>query len=225
MAERYGEQYDSSPYLPPREYWLFDPEKDDPLTTPVDGLGLVKKEELIALVKSKFDPSYSWKSPLKDEHHLYWEDADYPDAEVNGVNPAKFRRLRRNRIIVPRGFHEVVHDLTVKPPVPDEEVMHYVIEEQRLLTRIFSSARDGARLTRTRYITDKRLRRGEEFHINDYYSMLEIVHDTLPEEFQPKELDNLLPGNIEELRMIVPVLGRLAMTGKYVRHIAQPIAA
>ena len=220
-----GEIRDDSSFLPPREYWLFDPERDDPIPTPVDELGLVKVPELLAVVKSKIDPAYKWQSTVKDEHHLYYPHANYPDTERNGANLALFRSRRKNRIVIPRDAHELLHAIMLEPATPDPEVIQHEILKQRLVTRMFTGATGSVRLTRKRYNTEEKIRNGEIFHLNDYYAILELIYDTLPEQFHPHELDTMLPADIDELREIVPTLGRLAMTGNYVRLITQPTAA
>lgn len=47
-------------YLPPRDLWLFDPETDGKIPTPLNEYGLVDADELIDTVKSTVDPSYKW---------------------------------------------------------------------------------------------------------------------------------------------------------------------
>lgn len=92
MTER-GDWYaQSSSRLPPRDYWLFDPEKDERYEMPVDDNGLVDTKEVIRLIKLAIDPAYAWNR--LDEinvHHIYFERNRYPNLPDQAVNPEVFR--------------------------------------------------------------------------------------------------------------------------------------
>jgi hypothetical protein len=124
------------PGLPPREFWLLDPEKEK-IVTPVDDRGLVVVPALIAAVRRTMHPRYKWGAPF-DIHHFQWPDAWYLYREGYGrVNPHLFRELSIHKGLVPRTFHNWLHRITIPPSVPSEEVMHYRVEAWSVARDLF----------------------------------------------------------------------------------------
>jgi hypothetical protein len=134
--------------MPPDEAWIKDPLEKMP--TPMDSRGLIIVDELIEGVKSYIDPTY--KYPTKPSvHHIYWPRCDYDALEgwSDGYVPARrFRELPINKLYVPRYFENVLHTVTIRPPMPSPEVMGHQIEAWDAARNLFNSVRNALRAER-----------------------------------------------------------------------------
>ncbi|MEO6761072.1 MAG: hypothetical protein ABI220_01685 [Candidatus Saccharimonadales bacterium] len=124
--------------LPPKDYWLIDPDKEK-LETPVDDRGLIDVSGLIRVVKDSIDPAYKWPTHLS-VHHLYWEDEWYSSAFI-GDHGQKFRELPIHKALLPRVFENWLHRVTSAPDIPDPDVMHMRIESWQAAKLLFESVR------------------------------------------------------------------------------------
>lgn len=134
-------RYYADPGLPPREFWLINPEKEK-IPTPLDDRGIVDQAKLIKVVKATIDPAYKWAGPC-DVHHFQWAKARYPVRQGRDVfSPRKFRELPVNKGVEPRVFHNWTHVATEEPPVPSEEVMRGYTEAWEVAERLFAHIRN-----------------------------------------------------------------------------------
>jgi len=136
-----GPEPSESLWLPPLDAQLINPKKEK-IPTPVDEYGLVKVGELIDNVKATVDPSYEWRQSFPDRHHFYWIAANFPDIREEGVtNPREFRELSTHKGYMFREFHNWIHEATIPPARPSEEVMRQVIDGYLATIGLYSAAR------------------------------------------------------------------------------------
>ena len=152
MAETAAE-VTSEQYLPPKDYWNFEP--GEKIETPIDERGLVIVPDLITAVISSIHPAYNWRNTV-NIHHLYYEARSYPYTRESRVNPRFFRELPTSKILVPKDFHALLHERLLLPPVPDEEVMALQIESWKMAARLFSNMKGVI-------ATEKQTRRRRDF--------------------------------------------------------------
>lgn len=209
-----------SKFLPPPDMWLYNPEKEGRLPTPLDERGLVDPDALITLVSSTVDPSYRWPSPFNDVHHLQWPHANYHQHEDINFNPQVFRNLSVSKLYVPRIFHNWTHKITEPPPVPHPEVMRYRIEAQRVALALFQAIRASKRTLRLKMLDDNEL---ETRLITQFETFNQAVEDGLriPEEFRLVDLSDYHGESIEEMFHLAPQVGKLAVTSSAVRLVTQ----
>lgn len=214
----------SPAHWPPLEVLLHDPKKDGLIPTPVDERGLVNPKELIKTVKATATPDYTWTSLFNDIHHLQWPASHYAyDVEAD-PNPREFRELAVNKIYVPRVFHNWTHRITEPPPAPEEEVMRYHIEAQRVALSLFRAIKAGKNLTRQKGISDELLERGLVRHFDDFTTNLAAAR-SLPPEFQLIDLTDYEPQGYEDMYALGAQLGRLATAASFVRDVTKPSMA
>jgi hypothetical protein len=96
---------------------------------------------LIDLLKSKVNIDYTWPGP-SDIHHFYWPRVWYPYDHEKGRlnNPSTFRNLSISKGLVPRVFHNWLHEITLPPPVPKLEIMEYRIESWDIARSLLGKA-------------------------------------------------------------------------------------
>jgi hypothetical protein len=129
--------------VPPEQYWAFNPWENPnrKLDTPVDERGIVDVPKLIQAVRSTVDPEYNWMS-IKNVHHLYYEEDEYPYIHKADHNPHRFRNLPTSKILAPIDFHGWAHEVMVKPEPPSDEIMAYRIDAWNVARRLFNKARE-----------------------------------------------------------------------------------
>lgn len=207
--------------LPDRELWLYDPYSEGRLETPTDEYGQIDKRELIKLVKQTIDPTYDWRSGFSDVHHLYWPNAWYDNAPDATPNPQEFRNLPTSKLLTPRLFHNWLHVTTEPAEVPDDEVMRYCIEAQRAAKALHRSIHETRSLFEREYISDARLERGLQYHLDTFFAIKGRVA-SLPEAFQPVDLSPYDPDSVHE----IPRIARKVKLAKHVTMATvRPIAA
>ena len=136
------------PALPPSDAWLI--ERGEKFDTPTDGLGIVDISRTISLVRACIDPYYIW-DPALSVHHFQWDKSMYPERKQSGrPNPRVFRELPPHKGLVLREFENVLHEVTLPAPVPEEEVMYYRIEAWKVASSLFKKARDVLQQERKR---------------------------------------------------------------------------
>lgn len=201
-----------SPWLPPPEMRLYNPEKNGRLETPVDERGLVDLDQLVTLVKQTVRPEFSWSSSFNDIHHLQWFASNYSGSEATGglVDMGEFRELVNRKAFIPRVFHNWIHHVTLPPPVPSIEVMKYSVDAQRVAMSLSRTAGLAARLTRMTQIPEKKLeqRLDEEF-IN--YALYVDNARNVPVEFSLFAIEEVEARSVDEMLIANKHLGRLAL--------------
>lgn len=87
---------------------------------------------------------------IRNVHHLYFDQSDYfRYDEVNGTDIAtRFRERQVNKILLPIPIHRDIHDLFLKPPIPDPEVMAHAISSEFSLRILYTCYRQAIRWER-----------------------------------------------------------------------------
>ena len=131
--------------LPPLDARLTKP--GERFETPVDNRGLVLLDLLIHQVKATVDPSYQWPIGKRNEnvHHFYhpWRKFDKFDFATEGE--LRFHNLPIHKAVLPIAFHNHLHNVTLPPPVPTEEVRRYRVEAWSVARNLFVDAEVIAR--------------------------------------------------------------------------------
>lgn len=201
-----------SPWLPPPEMQLYNPERNGRLETPIDERGLVDLDQLVTLVKQTVRPEFSWLSSFNDIHHLQWFASNYSGSEATGgiVDMGEFRELVNRKAFIPRVFHNWIHHVTLPPPIPSIEVMKYSVDAQRVAMSLSRTAGLAARLTRMTQIPEKKLeqRLDEEF-IN--YALYVDNARSVPIEFSLFAIEEVEARSVDEMLIVNKHLGRLAL--------------
>lgn len=217
--ERFAESNQPTPWLPPQKMWLYDPYRNGQLETPTDEYGLVDLDKLVTMVKQTVRPEFSWQSTYNDIHHLQWFARNYPALDENNtpVNPNEFRELVSRKAYIPRVFHNWIHQVTLPPPVPSDEVMKHSIDAQRVALQLYRTARLATKLTRMSQIpARKRIERLDEEYIN--YSLYIENAREVPKEFSRLAIEEIEARNVDEMLLANRRLGRLALETIPVRH-------
>lgn len=127
--------------LPPKDAFLYLPKKySDRIPTDLDHNGVVDIHATIETVKECIDPSYQWRTE-KSLHHFQWPGSWYTYNRENDDLPYRFINLPISTGLVLREFENVLHRVTLPPPVPDREVMQYRIESWKVVKDLFLTAR------------------------------------------------------------------------------------
>lgn len=151
--------------LPPPEAWI-EPERWIDLSTglpnkkraliPVEYAdGLIDIDAFISSISSTlFKEEYEWpynpRDPQTrpDDHHFYFTKNEYDPLFHKGDDrPQVFRELPINLGRVPRQFHNVIHDFTEKPKMPDDTLMHDYIRTYHLAHAAFKNLYTSAKST------------------------------------------------------------------------------
>jgi len=117
--------------------------------------GLVDIDTFVGTISSTlFSPDYEWPfnphdiQTRPDDHHFYFTKNEYDPLYHDGNEiPQQFRELPINLGRVPRQFHNVIHDLTEKPRMPDAELMHDYIRQYHLAHAAFKNLYISAKQT------------------------------------------------------------------------------
>lgn len=158
--------------LPPEEFWAITPTEKEP--TPTDDRGFIIVDDLVTIVKRYIRPEYPWPN-IKDIHHLYYYAAEYQQVEQDsgGVIPSlRFRELAINKLLVPRYFHNVLHIVTERAPMPDTEAMRYRIQAWECASNLFASVRSATKTQRmARRLAERAadVNSDEQKKVNDEY--------------------------------------------------------
>jgi hypothetical protein len=187
---------------------LWRPEKDERFETPLDDLGRVDLDQLVALVKSTVYGDYKWDSPFVDIHHLQWPATRYL-LHQNDI-AAEFRELIRRKTVVPRLFHNWTHEVTLPPPVPPLEVMKHSIDAHQAAMKLASTARLAVCLTRLEEMPPSKLSSRLEEELENYLLYTEQARE-VPPEFQLLQLDDVEAASVEDLIAVNKHFGRIAL--------------
>lgn len=134
-------------HLPPLDAWRVDPEKLQRFYAPTDDRGFVLPDETVATILELFEDDYEW--PIKAEeptmrpdiHHFQWYARLYGSENFQGRTiPWRFRELPSRKGLIPRQFHNVLHEITLPPAMPKYRDMEQHVEAYALARRLFESA-------------------------------------------------------------------------------------
>ncbi len=200
--------------LPPKKYRLHSVAKDGLIPTPTDERGLVDATALLQEMAKTVDPSYNWKSPFNDIHHLQWYKSLYPDEpDSELVNPHMFRNLAISKWVLPRVLHNWIHFTTEPPPVPEPEVMFYRSEAQRVTTSLFMSIESSRNITRlTEKLTEHEIQDKLMIRFDDFRTRVDSMQN-IPPEFRLVDLSQYRQDSIDDMFKIGTALGSCALTG------------
>jgi hypothetical protein len=147
-------------HLPPNEAWrqpdkwidtktghaLYDIKK---LELPTDNRGIVRVDEAVAYVKGElFWDDYDWLEHPGwfDAHHFHFTEADYsPENNDGSLIPKRFRETPTLIGWGTRTFHNVLHEYTERPAMPDRDAMEEYIQSYLLAHKIFSGLINAAK--------------------------------------------------------------------------------
>ncbi|MDO8335220.1 MAG: hypothetical protein Q7T74_00335 [Candidatus Saccharibacteria bacterium] len=194
--------------------------------TPVNKNGLVKKAALEKLVKKEFDTQYP-ESPEKwfsyqTQHHLNWPKVSYASGSVSDLTEIQklrrdFRALELNKLSIGRLPHDILHEMTLPPDMPDDDVMYFIREYAHLGSVAFRSAMWVIKLDRQlRRLrgelpsqgengTAKSRQRAIGRNLHKYYESVEGLAN-IPEELHIVKID---PN--KSLRVVARSLGPLVL--------------
>lgn len=205
-------QNQASLWLPPRDMWLYNPEKDGLLETPTDQYGLVDLDKFVILLNETVSSEFSWKSPFSDIHHLQNPARNYPTlSEKPGrVDMKKFRELTSRKIRKERIMHNWAHKALRPADPPSEEVMIHCIQAEEIAVSLFRTARLATRLTRMPQIPEKKLEQRLNEEYENYALHIENARE-VPKEFSRLAIDQLEARNVDEMLVANRKLGKLAL--------------
>lgn len=137
-------QYVDVQGLPPRDVLSLPP---SPIETPLNSFGLVDVKRTIEVVERHVATSHVW-SPREKVHHLQYPAADYPNLPDEPVNPYIFRNIPTGLIALPEDCENLLHELLINPPVPEDVAMLEAIDAWRLTLTFYKAARNVVTQTR-----------------------------------------------------------------------------
>lgn len=197
--------------LPPEEVRLYNPRQSGLIETPLDERGLVDVNALVRVAKETVASTFSWTSRENDIHHLQWSGRYYDVASAFVETDTKvFRNLVNRKVFVPRLFHNWIHAITAPPPVPSAEVMQYSIDAQRVAMSLARTAGLAMKLTRTRGISELKLRNRLDEEFINYNLFVENARE-VPHEFSLLIIEEIEARSVEEMLQMNKRLGRLAV--------------
>lgn len=143
------------PHLPPRDAWKVNPDTLRRFYAPTDDRGFVMPTATVEVVKSLFEDDYEWpidpqhQQTQPDIHHFHWLASSYsPDKFQQSTIPGKFRELPSVKGVLPRQFHNVIHDFTLPPQIPNYQDMEEHIQAYNIARWLFNSAEQTTRAQR-----------------------------------------------------------------------------
>jgi hypothetical protein len=135
------------PHLPPRDAWKVNPDTLRKFYAPVDDRGFVLPDATVETVKELFEDDYEWpidprhQETRPDVHHFHWVARRYDPKEFNGRTvPQRFRELPTVKGVVPRQFHNVIHEITLPPAMPRYKDMSRHVRAYQIAHWLFTSA-------------------------------------------------------------------------------------
>jgi hypothetical protein len=115
------------------------------LVLPTDDRGLTRPDEVVELMNDMyFWGDYDWpfeagdSETKPDAHHFYYYKRWYSAAQNNGSEiPHDFRELPTSVGVMPRQFHNAIHDFTLPVDRPDFDVMEDYLSSYKLAHVLF----------------------------------------------------------------------------------------
>lgn len=125
------------------------------LELPTDDRGFVMPAQAVAYInETLFWDDYDWPYDANDpqtrpdQHHFAYERTDYePKEHAGSLVPRTFRELPTMIGRMPRQFHNTIHDLTQKPPMPELDAMREYVSNYQLARVAFQRLIDQANQT------------------------------------------------------------------------------
>lgn len=206
-----------------------------------DDRGLLRPDEAIeAINEMYFWRDYDWPYMVgdvqtqPDMHHFYHYRSWYSLSENDGSPlPSTFRELPTTLGMMPRQFHNALHDLTIPPEKPELEVMSDYIDAyqlaQQAFMRLFKAAKSLAIVDKmpalsvvkllNNYQPTKRINEVEaafmqsffETHFKQYSLAIELFHTA---EKSSEVYDSIRRAEANRLDNFIKSLGELS-TRKY----------
>lgn len=140
------------PHLPPRDAWKVNPDTLRRFYAPTDDRGFVMPEATVEVVKNLFEDDYIWpvdpryQQTQPDIHHFHWLARAYsPNWFQQRTVPEKFRELPSVKGVLPRQFHNVIHEYTLPPQMPKYHAMEQHINAYQIARWLFYSAERATR--------------------------------------------------------------------------------
>ncbi len=140
-------------HLPPLDAWKVNPNKLKKFRAPTDDRGFVLPIATIERILKLFEDDYRWPVSWAkdapqilrpDDHHFHWTKSDYDPSKfthlAKATVPLKFRELPTMRGIIPRQFHNVLHEVTLPPIMPKVEYMDHYLRSYEIAQSLFRSA-------------------------------------------------------------------------------------
>lgn len=238
--------------LPPPEAWKR-PDKWIDLSTglarsdgsklvlPTDDRGFVNIDESIEYVLDYyFWPDFTWEYSRDDQetaldrHHFQHRAAAYaPEAHGGNRIPYRFRENPTRIGLMPRQLHNVLHDFTAEPELPDIDAMKEFLDRYMLAHRAFSklihSAKNVTQASRSFSLRAEAIRNGliipseandqiaqeilRDFfsrHFEQYGQAIEEVLRLEGSEFMVNEIDKTV---LERPQLVMKKIGQLVTRG------------
>lgn len=135
------------PHLPPREAWKVNPDTLEKFYAPTDDRGFVLPDATMEVILSLFDDSYEWpvdnrlQAAMPDAHHFHWTKEKYSARYFSGsLVPSLWRESPTEQGIIPRQIHNVLHNVTYEPEMPQFHHMESNLLAVMLAKKLFRSA-------------------------------------------------------------------------------------
>lgn len=135
------------PHLPPRDAWKVNPESVKKFYAPIDDRGFVLPDATVEVVRDLFEDEYEWpidfslQSTRPDIHHFHWYERLYSPKAFGGRKiPSRFRELASVKGVLPRQFHNVVHEVTLPPAMPRYRDMKRHVDAYESASYLLQSA-------------------------------------------------------------------------------------
>lgn len=118
----------------------------------LDDRDFVKPDETVAMLADElFWPDYEWTYDNRDpelqldKHHFHHRARNYDADQFDGSEiPYRFRNIPTLIGLMPRQMHNVIHDFTREPKVPEFEQMAHYVESYGIAHRAFSRLIESA---------------------------------------------------------------------------------
>ena len=200
-------------HLPPLDAWKVNPDKLTRFYAPTDDRGFVLPDATVETILELFHDDYQWPIDPKvqqlrpDIHHFHWYARLYqPDLHGGSLVAQKFRELPTNKGLMPRQFHNVIHEVTLPPNVPKQQHMKQYLGAYASARILLANAE---RLQKAHgEISDSLIIRDDGETIADKFLI-----DQFARQFRGYQmnLENILEnGSLRELRLDDPYLQKRA---------------
>ena len=135
--------------LPPSEYWLINPARDQ-FETPTDERGIVDLKGLVTLGKTAVRETYVWDIHRTRDDHLCWPETAYRKLawHLDDPLPVVFRNIPPNKVRLPLEFERWKHAITIPPDFPSLEVMRYYVDAWATARDLYLSVGEAVRWER-----------------------------------------------------------------------------
>lgn len=112
--------------------------------TQTDDRGFVDYGWLLGYAHSLVPDHHVWTG-VPDVHHLQWTAESYRAEhfarEADPGAPDRFREIPFHKLLIPRDLHDLIHVVTLPPPIPEYEVMQRRLGAYTTATHLFQRAK------------------------------------------------------------------------------------